>query len=85
MNKKLLLLLSFIAVFSVADLKAQMHQDNPCDAEVFCNTPALNNYSNKLQVPTKSKFFTPKDFCGSIESPSWFRFILTPLFLSDWW
>lgn len=75
MNKKLLLLLSFIAVFSVADLKAQMHQDNPCDAEVFCNTPALNNYSNKLQVPTKSKFFTPKDFCGSIESPSWFRFI----------
>jgi hypothetical protein len=75
MNKKLLLLLSFIAVFSIADLKAQMHQDNPCDAEAFCNTAALNNYSNKLRIPTPQKFFTPKDFCGSIESPSWFRFI----------
>jgi gliding motility-associated-like protein len=75
MNKKLLLLLSFIAVFTIADLKAQMHRDNPCDAEVFCNTAALNNYSNTIKLPSKLNYFTPKDFCGSIESPSWFRFI----------
>jgi gliding motility-associated-like protein len=75
MNKKLLLLLSFIAVFSIADLKAQMHQDNPCDAEAFCNTAALNNFADRIRLPTKSKYFTPKDFCGSIESPSWYRFI----------
>jgi gliding motility-associated-like protein len=75
MNKKLLLLLSFIAIFSIADIKAQMHQDNPCDAEAFCNTAALDNYSNTIQLPTKLKYFTPKDFCGTIESPSWFRFI----------
>jgi gliding motility-associated-like protein len=75
MNKKLLLLLSFIAVFSIADSKAQLHQDNPCDAQAFCNTAALNNYSNTLKIPVPQVFFKPEDFCGSIESPSWFRFI----------
>jgi gliding motility-associated-like protein len=75
MNKKLLLLLSFIAIFSIADIKAQMHQDNPCDAEVFCNNFALDNFSNKLQLPKPGKHFKPKDFLGSVESPSWYRFI----------
>jgi gliding motility-associated-like protein len=76
MTKKLLLLLSFIAVFSSADLKAQMHQDNPCDAEAFCNTPALDMFANQIQIPTiGTNFFKPKDFCGSIESPSWYRFV----------
>jgi gliding motility-associated-like protein len=75
MNQKLLLLLSFIAIFSVADVKAQSHQDNPCDAEAFCNTAALNNFSSSIKLPKPGNFFKPKDFCGSIESPSWYRFI----------
>jgi gliding motility-associated-like protein len=75
MNKKLLLLLSFTAVLFIADLKAQMPKDNPCEAETFCNTAALDQYSNSIPLPTRPPYLKPKDFCGSIESPSWFRFV----------
>ena len=74
MNKSLLLLFAFTAVFCT-DIKAQMPQDNPCDAEAFCNTAAMDAYSNSIKLPTKSNYLTPKPFCGSIESPTWFRFI----------
>jgi gliding motility-associated-like protein len=75
MIKKLILLFT-VFLLSLTHSKAQTPRDNACEAEVFCNTMALDNYVNKIQLPLKAKYLVPKGFCGqSVEGPSWFRFI----------
>ena len=75
MTKRLILLFTCLSIF-LTEGKAQTPKDNPCEADVFCNTVALDVFSNKLQLPTKPKYLFPKGFCGgSVDAPSWFRFI----------
>jgi gliding motility-associated-like protein len=78
MIKNLILLFS-IVLFFATDSKAQTPQakDSPCEAELFCSTASMDGYSNQIKVPTKptNLFVVPKGFCGSVESPTWFKFI----------
>ena len=48
--------------------------DNACTAPYFCNTAQLNAHCSTIRVPIFGKtYLNPKGFCGSLESPSWYR------------
>ena len=80
MIKRFILLFSLLAVF-ITDSKAQTpdpaHSDNACAANLFCSQSRLNGYANKIQLPdpTKIPYPKPKGFCGTMDGPSWFRFV----------
>ena len=78
MIKRFILLFSLLAVF-ITDSKAQdpAHSDNACSANLFCSQSRLNGYANKIQLPdpTKIPYPKPKGFCGTMDGPSWFRFV----------
>lgn len=79
MKKSFILLFSFWA-FIGTNLQAQCNRpipsDNPCTAPTFCNNAQLDGYCSTVTVPvTGKKFLKPAAFCGSLESPSWFKFI----------
>lgn len=80
MKKSFILLFSFWA-FIGTHLQAQIcnrpnPSDNPCTAPTFCNNDQLDGYCSTVTVPvTGKKYLKPAAFCGSLESPSWFKFI----------
>ena len=79
MKKSFILLFSFW-VFIGTNLLAQCNRpipsDNPCTAPTFCNNDQLDGYCSTVTTPvTGKKFLKPAAFCGSLESPSWFKFI----------
>jgi|GEM_PF-1411698 len=48
--------------------------DNACTAPYFCNTAQLNAHCSTIRVPIFGKtYLNPKGFCGSLESPSWYK------------
>ena len=50
--------------------------DNPCNASTFCNTTQLNNFCSSVPTPSAGKvYLKPRGFCGTLESPSWFKFV----------
>jgi gliding motility-associated-like protein len=78
--KKSSILLFCFAVLIGTDLLAQCNRpiasDNPCTAPTFCNNAQLNGYCSTVAIPVNGKkYLKPAAFCGSLESPSWFKFI----------
>ena len=50
--------------------------DNPCNASTFCNTAQLDAFCSTIPTPITNKIYMkPNGFCGSLESPSWFKFV----------
>ena len=79
MNKSFILLFSFWA-FIGTNLQAQCNRpnpsDNPCTAPTFCNNDQLDGYCSTVTTPVVGrKYLKPASFCGSLESPSWFKFV----------
>ncbi len=79
MKKSFILLFSFWA-FIGTHLLAQCNRpnpsDNPCTAPTFCNNDQLDGFCSTVTTPvTGRKYLKPADFCGSLESPSWFKFV----------
>ncbi len=79
MKKSFILLFSFWA-FIGSNLLAQCNRpnpsDNPCTAPTFCNNDQLDGYCSTVTTPVAGrKYLKPAAFCGSLESPSWFKFI----------
>ncbi len=79
MKKSYILLFSFWA-FIGSNLLAQCNRpnpsDNPCTAPTFCNNAQLNAYCSSVTTPINGKkYLKPASFCGSLESPSWFKFV----------
>ncbi len=76
--KKLILLFSFVTLLIIS-VQAQCDRpfpsDNACTAPFFCNTAQLNAYCSSIKTPVIGKsYLLPHGFCGTLESPSWYRF-----------
>ena len=76
--KKLLVLISVFSLYGIT-LNAQCDRpfpsDNACTAPYFCNTAQLNAYCSTIKIPVFGKsYLVPRGFCGTLESPSWYRF-----------
>ena len=79
MKKSFILLFSFWA-FIGTNLLAQCNHpnptDNPCTAPTFCNNAQLNAFCSTVSTPVIGRqYLKPAAFCGSLESPSWVKFI----------
>ncbi len=79
MKKSFILLFSFWA-FIGTNLRAQCNRplptDNPCTAPTFCNNAQLNAFCSTVTTPFIGRqYLKPAAFCGSLESPSWIKFI----------
>ena len=79
MKKSFILLFSFWA-FIGTHLHAQCNRpnpsDNPCTAPTFCNNGQLDGFCSTVTTPVLGrKYLKPAAFCGSLESPSWFKFV----------
>ncbi len=78
---KRLFILACVLLLQVANtLSAQCNRpapsDNPCNAPTFCNTAQLDAFCSAVPTPNTTKvFIKPNGFCGSLESPSWFKFV----------
>ena len=76
--KKLLVFISVFSIFCIT-LNAQCDRpfpsDNACTAPYFCNTAQLNAHCSSIKIPVFGKsYLVPRGFCGTLESPSWYRF-----------
>ena len=65
-------------LFPFTQISAQCNKpypsDNACTAPYFCNTAQLNAHCSAIRVPIFGKtYLNPKGFCGSLESPSWYK------------
>ncbi|MBL7815938.1 MAG: gliding motility-associated C-terminal domain-containing protein [Saprospiraceae bacterium] len=79
MKKSFILLFSFCAFVGtrlVAQCNRPAPSDNPCTAPTFCNNDQIDGYCSSVTTPISGKkYLKPAGFCGSLESPSWFKFI----------
>lgn len=79
MKKSFILLFSFwafIGTYLHAQCNRPIPSDNPCTAPTFCNNDQLDGYCSTVTTPAVGKkYLKPAAFCGSLESPSWFKFI----------
>jgi gliding motility-associated-like protein len=78
--KRLFILSCVFLVQATTYLSAQCNRpnpsDNPCNASTFCNTAQLDAFCSAVPTPVTNKvYIKPNGFCGSLESPSWFKFI----------
>lgn len=68
--------LLFFSESVTAQCNRPLASDNPCTAPTFCNTAQMNAYCSTVPFPVMGRtFLFPNDFCGSLESPSWFKFV----------
>jgi gliding motility-associated-like protein len=79
MMKRFILLFASL-MLQWANLQAQCNRpnsaDNPCNAPTFCNTAQLDAYCSTVPQPIAGKvYMRPNGFCGTVESPSWFKFV----------
>jgi PKD-like domain len=78
---KRLFILACVLLLQVSNnLSAQCNRpnpsDNPCNASTFCNTAQLDAFCSAVPTPITNKIYIkPNGFCGSLESPSWFKFV----------
>ncbi len=76
--KKLILFFTFASLFAFsghAQCDRPFASDNACTAPYFCNTAQLNAYCSSIKTPVTGKsYLLPHGFCGTLESPSWYRF-----------
>lgn len=85
---KQLFILTCIFLCNVSNnLSAQCNRpnpsDNPCNASTFCNTAQLDAFCSAIPTPITNKIYMkPNGFCGSLESPSWFKFVAETATLS---
>ena len=85
---KQVFILACIFICNVSNnLSAQCNRpnpsDNPCNASTFCNTAQLDAFCSAIPTPITNKvYMKPNGFCGSLESPSWFKFIAESTTLS---
>ena len=79
MKKSFILLFSlwaFIGTNLLAQCNRPIPSDNPCTAPTFCNNNQLDGFCSTVTIPVSGKkYLKPAAFCGSLESPSWFKFI----------
>ena len=85
--KQLFLFLFIFTSFYATHLSAQCNRptlsDNPCTAPTFCNTAQLEAFCSSIPSPIIGKtYMKPQGFCGSLESPSWFKFVAQSTSLS---
>jgi CHU_C Type IX secretion signal domain/PKD-like domain len=78
--KRLFILICVLLMQVTTYLSAQCNRpnpsDNPCNASTFCNTAQLDAFCSAIPTPITNKvYIKPNGFCGSLESPSWFKFI----------
>ncbi|MDZ7878390.1 MAG: gliding motility-associated C-terminal domain-containing protein [Saprospiraceae bacterium] len=78
--KRLFILACVLLVQVTTHLSGQCNRpnpsDNPCNASTFCNTAQLDAFCSVIPTPITNKvYIKPNGFCGSLESPSWFKFI----------
>jgi hypothetical protein len=85
---KRLFILTCVLLLQVSNnLSAQCNRpnpsDNPCNASTFCNTAQLDAFCSAVPTPANNRvFIKPNGFCGSLESPSWFKFVAESTTLS---
>lgn len=85
---KQVFILACIFICNVSsNLSAQCNRpnpsDNPCNASTFCNTAQLDAFCSAIPTPITNKvYMKPNGFCGSLESPSWFKFVAESTTLS---
>jgi gliding motility-associated-like protein len=78
---KRLFILACVFLLQVShNLSAQCNRpnpsDNPCNASTFCNTAQLDAFCSTVTTPIANKvYIKPNGFCGTLESPSWFKFV----------
>ncbi len=85
--KRLFILACVLIVQVTNNLSAQCNRpnpsDNPCNASTFCNTAQLDAFCSAVPTPVSNRvFIKPNGFCGSLESPSWFKFVAESTTLS---
>jgi PKD-like domain len=78
--KSLFILVCILFCNITQNLSAQCNRptpsDNPCNASTFCNTAQLEAFCSAIPTPIVNKvYMKPNGFCGSLESPSWFKFV----------
>ena len=78
--KRLFILACIFLCNHANNLSAQCNRpnpsDNPCNASTFCNTAQLDAFCSAIPTPITNKIYMkPNGFCGSLESPSWFKFV----------
>jgi gliding motility-associated-like protein len=85
--KRLFILACVLLLQVSTHLSAQCNRpnpsDNPCNASTFCNTAQLDAFCSAIPTPITNKvYIKPNGFCGSLESPSWFKFVAEATTLS---